>query len=352
MQKALNSLAISILIPSYNSIKYIEECLQSVIKQTFSDIEILCIDANSNDGTLEFLVEMQKKDERIKVIVSDKKSLGYQINLGLKEAKGRYFSIVESDDYARLDMYEKLYNLALKYNCDMVKADIVKFARIKKQKNIHTLICNKKSFYGKLLGNSEKKELIKYSWNMNQSAIYKLDFIRKFGIKANESEGASFQDTGLWFLMMGLADSFYLHNEGLYFYRLDNENSSTKSKEKVYAICDEFRFIDDFLSRYHQIKSELFQAFLYRKFKAYLWNFKRIGHDAKLEFIRHFALEFKPFADKIDASFFSNGERKELKKIIDDPDGFYRDYNSVSFKIRKKGAKIRNRLKAFLKNFL
>ena len=78
---------VSIVIPSLNSIRYIEECLQSVLNQTLQEIEILCVDANSTDGTLEYLKELESKDKRLKVIVSDKKSYGYQMNLRSEERR-------------------------------------------------------------------------------------------------------------------------------------------------------------------------------------------------------------------------------------------------------------------------
>ncbi|ELZ6270419.1 glycosyltransferase family 2 protein, partial [Campylobacter coli] len=93
-----NNPKVSVVVPSLNSIKYIHECIDSILNQTLKDIEIICVDAGSTDGTLEVLREYEKNDERLKVIVSDKKSYGYQINLGIKEAKGEYLGIVESDD--------------------------------------------------------------------------------------------------------------------------------------------------------------------------------------------------------------------------------------------------------------
>lgn len=108
----INEPKVSVLIPSLNVAPYIEECLQSVINQSLKDIEIICIDANSTDGTLEILKDYAKKDSRIKLIVSEKKSYGYQMNLGLKAARGEYIGIVESDDYIKPLMFERLYRVA------------------------------------------------------------------------------------------------------------------------------------------------------------------------------------------------------------------------------------------------
>ena len=90
---------VSIIMPSLNVASYIEECMESVIHQSLQDIEILCVDAGSTDGTLEILNEYAKKDGRIRVIKSDRKSYGCQMNLGMKKASGKYIGIVETDDY-------------------------------------------------------------------------------------------------------------------------------------------------------------------------------------------------------------------------------------------------------------
>ncbi|WP_273337520.1 glycosyltransferase family 2 protein, partial [Campylobacter avium] len=274
---------ISVLIPSYNSIKYINEALQSAVNQTFKDIEIICIDANSNDGTLEFLKEEQRKDERIRIILSDKKSLGYQLNLGFKEAKGEYLTIIESDDYARLDMCEKLYELALKYGSDITQADCIKFT--KRKKNICPALSDDK-FYNKLLDDKYKNYLIKNLVGRYHARLYKLDFIKKFNLKVNESNGASYQDVGFFLIVIVFAKTVYIHRESLYFYRQDNEASSTNNKEKVYCICDEYEYAYNILSKDEKFMNTFFSAFMYKKFGNYWWNLKRIDDKFKLDFIK------------------------------------------------------------------
>ncbi|ELU1078911.1 glycosyltransferase family 2 protein, partial [Campylobacter coli] len=284
----MQTLKISILIPSFNSAKYIKECLESVIHQTLKDIEIICIDANSNDGTLDILESYAKKDNRIKIILSNSASLGYQLNLGIASANAKYISIVESDDYADLSMCEKLWNLALLYDCDMIKADIIGF---KSNKTIYLpMITHKKFFsvYGQVLNPSV--DIIKHSWTMNQSGIYKLDFIKNNKIKVNETLGASYQDFSFWFLMISMAKSIYFHREALYYYRQDNQSSSVKDKNKVYCVNDECKYVEDFLIK--NSKNDLIQVFYYKKFKLYIWNLNRIDKKYALEFLKHFSFEF------------------------------------------------------------
>jgi len=111
---------ISVLMPSLNVAKYIRQCMDSVITQTLPDIEVICIDAGSTDGTYEILQEYALADPRIKLIQSEKKSYGHQMNLGLDAANGEFIGIVETDDWVDADMFKQLYDAAEKHNADVV----------------------------------------------------------------------------------------------------------------------------------------------------------------------------------------------------------------------------------------
>ena len=95
---------ISIIMPSLNMAQYIQECMDSVLRQTFEDIEILNVDAGSTDGTLEILNKYLAEDSRVHILHSHKKSYGHQVNLGIEQAKGDYIGIVDTDDKIVPDM--------------------------------------------------------------------------------------------------------------------------------------------------------------------------------------------------------------------------------------------------------
>ena len=115
---------ISIIMPSLNVEPYIVECVDSVINQTLKDIEIIFVDAQSTDGTLEILKDYESKDSRVKLLISDKKSYGHQMNLGIVNATGQYIGIVETDDYVSPEMFYELYNLSNNGEYDIVKSKI------------------------------------------------------------------------------------------------------------------------------------------------------------------------------------------------------------------------------------
>ena len=114
---------VSVILPSFNVRNYIEEAVRSAMEQTLQEIEIICIDAGSDDGTWEILSELAESDERIILRQSAVKSYGYQVNMGIDMAKGEYIAILETDDYVDSQMYEKLYQEAVLQDYDFVKSD-------------------------------------------------------------------------------------------------------------------------------------------------------------------------------------------------------------------------------------
>ena len=115
---------ISVIIPVYNVERFLKKCLESVINQTLSDLEIICINDGSTDKSLSILNSFAQKDNRIIVINQDNQGQSCARNAGLSIATGKYIGFVDSDDWIDLDFYEKLYNTAKKYNADIAAAGI------------------------------------------------------------------------------------------------------------------------------------------------------------------------------------------------------------------------------------
>jgi len=110
---------LSVIIPVYNGEKYLKESLDSVINQTFKDIEVICIDDKSTDNSLEILKEYAQKDKRIRIFEQEiNKGAGPARNLGLDNAKGDYIMFLDPDDWYELTACEDAYNQITKYNND------------------------------------------------------------------------------------------------------------------------------------------------------------------------------------------------------------------------------------------
>lgn len=288
---------ISIILPSLNVANYIHTCINSVILQKLHDIEIICVDAGSTDGTLEILREYEKKDNRIKVIVSDIKSYGYQMNLGIQAASGKYIGIVETDDFVDKNMFYCLYVLAEKYDVDFVKSGYKQFVSngTRKVINYENARMLPDEYINKKLDlyNNTKARFIDtvHIW----SGIYKKDFLVSKNIRFNETKGASFQDTSFSILVGLFADSCIYTNDAFYCYRMDNEGSSVKSDSKINCIIDEFVYIDKYIDKdtMETIEFEIKRE----KIKAYGWNYNRLSIESRELFRNQVLEEMKEFRD-------------------------------------------------------
>lgn len=252
---------ISIIVPVYNVERYLKECLDSIQKQTLSDIEIICVDDGSTDGSAEILDEYMKLDSRFQVIHKQNEGYGKSMNLGISLATAPYIGIVESDDMIETDMYEKLYALMEEKRVDVIKADYFEFYEGGDGNQIneyHSLISEARlrqcrswrqgdlekvlGMYDTVFNIRECEDAFlfeKYTW----SGVYSRKFLQENYILHNETPGASYQDNGFWFQTMIKAKSIYFTKQAFYHYRIDNLNSSIHSKEKVFAVCDEYEYI-------------------------------------------------------------------------------------------------------------
>ena len=115
---------VSIVVPVYNTEKYLKRCMDSIVNQTLKNIEIIIVDDGSKEECAVLCDEISKTDSRIKVIHKENGGLGFARNTGLEAATGEYIGFVDSDDYIERAMYETLYNAAKKYNADLCLSGI------------------------------------------------------------------------------------------------------------------------------------------------------------------------------------------------------------------------------------
>lgn len=118
---------LSVIVPVYNVEKFLPRCLNSILSQTLSDIEIICVDDCSPDKSIDILQDYEKRDSRIKVLRHSKnKRQGGARNTGITIATGDYIGFIDSDDWIEPDYYEKLYNAAIKADADVAITGILK----------------------------------------------------------------------------------------------------------------------------------------------------------------------------------------------------------------------------------
>ncbi len=329
----MESIKVSVIMPSLNVVNYIEECIQSAIDQTLNDIEIICIDAGSTDGTIEILQKYSEIDNRIRLFHSDVKSYGAQINQGIKAASGEYIAILETDDFIDKRMYESLYEIAKRDELDYIKADFKKFFRKDDGSYLLTPVKqfekDESFMYDTVINPHECDNLYKSDYNIWRG-LYKRDFLIGHNILLNESKGAAYQDIGFMEEVMVYAERAYYIDQELYFYRTDREDASSYSINALKNTRNEFQRLVELFSEanwpvyYKGLYLHMMIAFL----NEYGKTVKKAGYDINVpeckEHFQWFATVLKNAIEKGEVSYIDIGEKYGLrvKELIDNPKGF------------------------------
>lgn len=332
---------ISVLVPIFNVEKYLSVCLESLINQTLKDIEIICINDGSTDNSLQIINEYAKQDRRIKVVNKNNSGYGDSMNKGLEVATGEYIGIVESDDFVKNTMFEELFNLAIENDLDIVKSDFYYYTA---KNNLSRQAGKIKKNIVKVFSVKDDLSILKLMPTI-WSAIYRRNFLEKNNIKFLPTAGASYQDTSFAFKALVSAERIMFTNKAYLFYRQDNENSSVNSRKKVYAICDEWEEITNYINSKPELKSFVNDIKLAIQFNSYLWNAIRIDEIYRNEFISKFKDTFKFYLDngEINELLCKAIGKKELDLLLNDTEKFRK---LVDHMVLKKNKKL-NRRKLF-----
>lgn len=239
---------ISIIVPVYNTEKYLVKCLDSLIHQTFENIEIVCINDGSTDASLEILKNYELMDKRIKIIDQNNKGLSETRNVGVQNASANYIMFLDSDDWIDLDACEVVYKTAIKH-----KADIVMWSYIREfeTKALPKKIFDKNDkflvFEGKeaqmiqrrmvgLVDNElkipENIDALVTAWGK----IYRKDIIVENNVKFIDTKEIGTEDALFNLYTFGYAKKIVFLNEYFNHYRKDNVQSLTSNyKERLYS---------------------------------------------------------------------------------------------------------------------
>lgn len=324
---------VSVILPIYNVSQYLRECLDSVVRQTLKELEIICVNDGSTDNSLEIIEEYAAKDERIVIITGPNGGYGKAMNKGLDRATGEYVGIVEPDDYVSLTMFEDLYRIALENQLDMVKADFYRFER-----NEHgdmdmryVYLDNTKQRYGELLHPYQDPSIIRFTMN-TWSGIYRRTMLEEYHIRHNETPGASYQDNGFFFQTMVHSKCAMIVNYPYYRNRQNNPNSSVNSREKVYCSNIEYAFIRNLLMQDKDIWERFKYIYAWKMFHNYLFTIDRIGEEFRVEYVTKISREFKEAMQRgeLKKDVFTALEWKKIMMILENPEEYLDKYASKS----------------------
>lgn len=343
---------VSIIVPTYNVEPYLVECMESITRQTLKDIEIICINDGSTDGSLAILKKYAENDERIKIVDKENGGYGIGMNIGLDMATGEYIGILEPDDFVPINMYEDLYKIAKDNELDFVKADFYRFTRGEEgnMNLVYNHLSKDESNYNIVFNPSETPEAIRYIMN-TWSGIYKREFIEAYHIRHNETPGASFQDNGFWFQTFIYAKRAMIIDKPYYMNRRDNPNSSVKNPQKVYCMNVEYDHIRDILMKDNELWERFKYVYSVKKFHNYVATLNRISEEFKVEYVQRISEEFKraQIKGELRESDFTQKEWEKMTMLINSPVGYYNIYvvaGAANVQLRAKLRETKKELKA------
>ena len=300
---------VSVVVPIYNVERFLGQCVDSIINQTLKQIEIILVNDGSSDNCPAMCDAYAKQDARVKVIHQKNSGYGKACNSGINAAKGEFFAILEADDFAELDMYEKLYNKAVSNKLDVVRCHYY-FYNTREDSNERVNLSDvphNEVFIPK------KEHNVFYQAPAIWSALYKRDFILRNGINFLETPGAAYQDTSFAYKVYACVDKLMLIDDTLIHYRVDNSNSSSNTAKNAYIICEEYDEIKRFTGE-RKLDLNWKHIIPKMKFANYMWNYRRLGKGNNWHFLRIFSREMRRYLyqGRITVNNFSY---KEIAKI-------------------------------------
>ena len=271
---------VSIIVPVYNTSKYLHKCLDSLVNQTISDIEIIVVNDGSTDNSMDIINEYKKKYNQIKVIDKLNGGVSTARNEGVKIATGIYIGFVDSDDYVDINMYKKLYDTSIIGDYDIVVSDLFVVNNNKNKRMISGL---RKSLKNK---NSIRENMN----NVNSTLcnkIYKTSILKDnlFTI------GMEYEDVEFLYRLFPKINNIGVVFEPLYFYNNRDDSKTHTYSENWYKLLENLDVIIKYYKDnniYNNYKSELEYMYIKYTFGTF---FKKISKCNNLEIFKK-AYEF------------------------------------------------------------
>ncbi|WP_407376033.1 glycosyltransferase family 2 protein [Methanobrevibacter sp.] len=311
---------ISVIIPVYNTEKYLKECLDSVCNQTFDDIEIICVNDGSMDNSLNILKSYWRHDSRFTIVSQENKGLSSARNTGLNQARGEYVYFIDSDDYIENTALAELYELSESKELDMNIFKIISFRDDSKEK--FTLPYFEMEFLKDIVGEDvfSFKDLGIRMYDLAVT-VYGVLFKRDLISDLRFPEGLIFGDNVFFTEAVFKAKRIYFYDKHLYNRRIRN-GSITNSGSNFSDTIEITNMIIDLAKKYNNFDSYLYSKKLYRVRNRFL----QVSDENKEEFFR-----------KIQKDFFEHQEEYESSEDFNNlPDGqksiFYAGLNAKNYK--------------------
>ena len=309
---------VSVIIPVYNVEHYLRQCLDSVGAQTLSDIEIICVNDSSTDGSLDILEDYAKKDLRIQVVTQPNGGAGAARNKGLSMAKGKYLSFLDSDDFFEPDMLELAYKKAeedkadfVVFNSDQYYTDKKKFVEVPWTLRIKELPPYM-PFNHRQMTDNIFKVFVGWAWDK----LYSREFVENNHLLFQEQRTSN--DMLFVFSAVAIAKRISIVNKVLAHQRRDAKDSLSKTRENSwYCFYDALTALRDRLQA-EGIYKETEKDYINYALHAVLWNINTLAEPTRSKLIDKLKQEWFEdlgIAGKSENYFYNKKEYKQYKKL-------------------------------------
>lgn len=310
---------ISVIIPVYNVEMYLHQCMDSIIGQTLQDIEIICVNDSSTDQSLRILEDYQSKDSRIKIITQENAGAGAARNQGLRIAKGKYLSFLDSDDFFEKDMLEKAYEMAEAVQADFVvyKSDqyhteqdqFVSAAWVVREQEIPPYY----PFSYRQMTSNVFKVFVGWAWDK----LYRREFVQKHALEFQEQRTSN--DMLFVFSALVLAKRIAVVPKILAHQRRDAKDSLSKTREASWqCFYHALTALRERMVR-EGLYQELERDYINYALHACLWNYNTLAEPTKSKLADKLKTEwFEELGiwGKRENFFYINSEFKEYKRLL------------------------------------
>lgn len=302
----MNNTKVSIVIPIYNKQKYLKECIDSIIAQTYENIEIICVDDGSTDASLDILYGYKEKDNRIIIIEQENHGAGNARNSGMAIATGKYIQFLDADDFFANDMIEKMVKKAQKYETDIVICNALEYIEATGEKILHSWLRVENIVFDPF-SFSEVENIFQITQATIWNKLYSLDFLKKNKIVFQEIK--SNNDTGFSILTLFLANKISYVNQPFIFYRTYvDPNRIAFSREKNMDCCYlAYQYIFFHLKKRHKFTKKMRKILNQQIYNSTMYELKFCkNEDRKIEFCKKMAkLVTKP--EKYKLLYYNKG---------------------------------------------
>lgn len=315
----MNAPKVSVILPVYNVKNYLVQCLDSICQQTLHELEIICVDDGSSDGSADILREYANRDSRIRILSQRNAGAGAARNAGMDIAQGEYLSFLDSDDFFEPDMLELACMAMDKYQADFVVFDSDQYYTKQDEYIKNPWVLRKKDippyqpFTHRELTDNVFKTFVGWAWDK----LYRKDFVMEHHLRFQEQRTSN--DLLFVFSALVLAKRIAVVDKVLAHQRRGDKGTLSVTREKSWR-C----FYDALLALRQRLEQEdiyweLEQDYINYALHFSLWNLKTLAEPTKQvlrEQLKGEWFEELGIADKEKSYFYNSGEYDEYQEIM------------------------------------